>query len=84
MTAQMTNYSAEDVIAIAAIDEEHHIGVLTNCGISRDSARKIIAATDDMLRKGIEMGEANIAAKANASIAAAVAASRREMIIRNA
>lgn len=82
----MIDYSAADLKGIAAIDESNHLGLLTNCGINLDDARRIVAATDEMLRKAIEMGEANIAKNPEAPIAkklaARVAASRRELTIR--
>jgi hypothetical protein len=32
---------------------EHHISILTKCGVHRDNARKIIAMTDAQLTEGI-------------------------------
>lgn len=81
-------YTAEDLRKIAAISENEHLGLLTDFGISRDQARMIVGATDEMLAKGAEMGRQNLARLGNSErasqIAAVVSATEREIIIRQA
>jgi hypothetical protein len=83
-----TNYTDSEIRLIAKISDEQRIGLLTNCGISRDDARKIMAVGIDTLYKGVEMGEAQVAKLAGtdrgAYIAAVLAATKREIVIRTA
>lgn len=83
-----TNYTDSEIRTIAKISDEQRIGLLTNCGISRDDARKIMAVGLDTLYKGVEMGEAQAAKLAGtdrgAYISAVLAATKREIVIRTA
>lgn len=76
----MTNYSAEQLKEISKLNDEHHIGLLTDCGIHRDFARKIVAMSDAEIASAI----AQFAPIANKSAmqTALVAAASRETLIR--
>lgn len=75
-----TNYSTDELKEIARISDEQHIGLLTNCGTNRDTARKIISMSDDELRQGI----AAVEGRPNKTDAqdGLIAAARRELAIR--
>ena len=86
-TKQMIDYSNDQIIKIAAISKEDHIGLLSNCGISRDQARKFMAATLEQLEQGAASGEKHLAemspeAPRYAHGVALLNAIRRELVIR--
>lgn len=74
------NYTQADLKQIAAIDTNNHIGLLTNCGTSPDIARKIIATDTDTPAKAIAATEGH--PNKSPAMAAVIAASRRELLIR--
>lgn len=76
----MIDYSPADLQAIAKIDADSHISLLTNCGIHRDYARKIIAMSDSELTAAVAQFEP-IANKTAMQIGL-VAAAKREIAIR--
>ncbi len=76
----MTTYTTAEIKQIAQTSEEQHIGLLTNCGASRDVARKIIAMSTDELSAGLAAVEGRT--NKTASQEAMIAAARRELIIR--
>lgn len=76
----MTDYSADDIRKIAAISEDQHLGLLTDCGIHRDFARQIIGMSVSDLTAAIAQFEP-MQAK-TAMQAGLVAAAKREISIR--
>ncbi len=78
----MADYNATELKQIAAINEDQHLALLTDCGIHRDFARKIVAMTDAELSDAIaKFGSMpNKTAMQDGLIAAA----KREIIIRQA
>jgi hypothetical protein len=81
MGMEMTkNYTAIDLQKIAKIDEDQHLWLLTDCGIHRDFARKIIGLSDTELTAAVAQYEPM--ENKTAMQAGLVAAAKREIIIR--
>lgn len=78
----MKDYSTSDLRQIAQINEDHHLGLLTDCGIHQDFARKIIAMTDTELAAAV--AKFRPIANKTAMQQGLVAAAEREIIIRGA
>lgn len=83
-----TTYTDAELRQIAQINDDQHIGLLTQCGINRDMARKIMTTGAEELAKTLEIGKATLARFAGteqeASIAGRIEAVRRETAIRQA
>lgn len=77
----MTDYTATELQQIARISEDQHIGLLTNCGIHRDFATKIIGMSDAELIAAIAQFEP--VENKSPMQAGLVAAAKRETTIRN-
>jgi len=76
----MTNYSQNETKKIAQVSPEQHIGILTQCGINRDNARKLIGMSTPDLKAAVEKFGA-VASKSSQQ-AALIAAAAREIVIR--
>lgn len=78
----MINYTASQIREIAEIGENQHIGLLTDCGIHNDYARKMIKLTGAELTAAIAQFEP--VPNKTAMQAGLVEAAKRELIIRQA
>jgi hypothetical protein len=78
----MTDYAPAEIQQITKINEDQHIGLLTNCGIHQDFARKILAMSDADLTAAIAQFEP--VQNKTAMQVGLVAAAKREIIIRQA
>lgn len=74
------NYSQADLKKIAAISADSHISLLTNCGINGRAASKIIAMDTETILTALAQVEG--IANRPAAMDAMIAASRRELLIR--